>query len=247
MRDVRTEQLLLQYEDAALGLLMEDYADTEGARVLQAFEAASRQGEIVPLPEDVDAKCLQLIDRAYAKTRRQEAVSKLLRTTGAVLAAVLVLFSLASITVLSVEALRVPVLNFILSKTNRYTSLQLNSGDTPSQAHDGIADLVAALIPSDYRLVNQSDPDTDMLHLRYANEEGKLILVVVEPASAAILIDTENTQMIEMEVGEHTAFLMQKDGLHILWHDEEAALIYQVFADGLPADDFWILIYGLAT
>lgn len=70
MDDHRKQQLVEQYEDLALSLLMEDYADEEGERLLQDFKAAKRSGELPELPTTLDQKCRKIIDASFAKQNR---------------------------------------------------------------------------------------------------------------------------------------------------------------------------------
>ena len=70
MSDQRKQQLVEQYEDLALSMLMEDYAQAEGERLLREFEEAERNGELPEMPEELDRKCRNLIETSFAKQAR---------------------------------------------------------------------------------------------------------------------------------------------------------------------------------
>lgn len=70
MSDQRKQQLVEQYEDLALSMLMEDYAQAEGERLLREFEEAERNGGLPEMPEELDRKCRNLIETSFAKQAR---------------------------------------------------------------------------------------------------------------------------------------------------------------------------------
>lgn len=244
MRDQRKEKLIEQYEEAALGLLMEEYAEAEGARLLQA-----QQSDDTVIPEELDAKCLALIDRAHGKFRRRQLVSNVCKAAGKAAAIALVFLGLASATVLSVDAFRTPVLNFLLEHTEKYTAIHFgDSQKSASASFENISDLVFGLVPEGYQLFNEPDVNDYALDMRFRNDAGNFIYVAVfDAASSNLSVDTEDASYAEMEIAGHQALFIQKNGYHIVWFDENTQLLFDIAANGLSEKEFWMFVHPLAS
>ena len=76
MNDTRREQLLDQYEDAALELLMDEYAEADGERLWNEFLTAEKNGNVAPIPKDLDLKCKQIIRKSLEKSKRKAILSR---------------------------------------------------------------------------------------------------------------------------------------------------------------------------
>lgn len=247
MTDPRKDLLIQQYEEAALGLLMEEYADAEGAFLLQGYEAASREDTAASMPQELADKCLKLIDRAYMKRRRGELLSGIAKSVGKLAVFAAIFCGLISVSVLSVEAWRVPVLNFILDESGDFASINFENADSqPPVRFAEIVDRVTGVVPAGYELMNQPDVDGLVMNMRLCNAEDNRILVTVHSSTSELVVDTENATCTELEFDGHRAVLIQKDYLHIVWCDERAQLVYSVYADGLTADGFWELVHLIA-
>lgn len=247
MRDERKDQLLRQYEEAALGLLMEEYASAEGKRRLQEFEAASSQGDIEPMPEDLKGKCQQLIDRAYAKNRQRSFFSGVTKALGKVAVVMLMLFGIASAAILSVDAWRVPVLNFILAENGEFAFVNIGY-DNPAlkKQFKAIVKTVRENAPSDYAFTEAPAVDGMTLLIQMKNNEDNLLTVCASQETAQIKVDAEDAEITEVDLNGNTAYLIEKDGPYIIWHDEAKGLILSVTGRSLSQEAFWALVYALA-
>ena len=102
-----------QIQDASLLILMDEYAQADGQKLLTNFKASG-----MTMPVSLDRVCQLQFDQY----RRKSEKSTLLRNTVyrvAKIAAVLVLVcSLSANLILSVEAIRVPCLNFFIRITD---------------------------------------------------------------------------------------------------------------------------------
>ncbi|MGM9600188.1 MAG: DUF4367 domain-containing protein [Faecousia sp.] len=247
MRDQRKDQLIQQYEEAALGLLLEEYADAEGKRLLQGYEASLKEGTIAPMPDELNAKCQKIIDQAYAKNHRRKLLSTITKAVGKAAMIALVLFGAVSAAILSVDAWRVPVLNFILDKSGDYAIVNSGSSNPALQKQfEGIVDTVCDYAPFDYALIQTPAVDEAALLIQMENSEEKLLTVTVRQSTDQIKADTEDAEYTELDLNGKPAYLIIEEGLFIMWLDEAQHLIYSVYAQDLPADAFWALVYALA-
>lgn len=84
MSENKKLELLDQYDDVTFALLMDEYAEEEGARLRKEFEEAQAAGEVSDTSDALDEKCLQMIHRDFAKKRGKENVRKIIRMTSKV-------------------------------------------------------------------------------------------------------------------------------------------------------------------
>lgn len=127
----RHERLVEAYEDAYFDLLMEEVAEMEGAE----WEMRLKELENDPsaaVPEEVDRKCRQTIERCFARKKRKEG----LRIAGKILNRVAVFVAIISMmitTVLAVsEDARVAAANLLITVNERYTEFRMD----PDVTHD---------------------------------------------------------------------------------------------------------------
>lgn len=76
MSENKKLELLDQYDDVTFALLMDEYAEEEGARLRKEFEEAQAAGEVFDTSDALDEKCLQMIHRDFAKKRGKDNVRK---------------------------------------------------------------------------------------------------------------------------------------------------------------------------
>ena len=246
MNDQHRQQLVEQYEDIALSLLMDDYAAEEGAKLLKEFEVAEKNGELPEFPDDLDENCRKLIDKSFAKHERNRLLTRIGKAALKVAVFAFVFMSLAVMTVMSVDALRVPVLNFVIQHTDVYTTLSTDEDRVETLGHlDEVKQRLAALVPPEYSLV-VDNCESNHVRLYYQDADGHLIVFLVEPAEGTSHIDTEDATVMEIDLNGYDALFIEKDGFRVIWGDPEIQMIYDLAANGLDSQSFWELAYALA-
>lgn len=123
MSENKKLELLDQYDDVTFALLMDEYAEEEGARLRKEFEEAQAAGEVSDTSDALDEKCLQMIHRDFAKKRGKDNVRKFIRMTSKVAVAVMVFLGIVTTTVMSVDALRIPMFNFIIEYFDGFAAI----------------------------------------------------------------------------------------------------------------------------
>lgn len=248
MNDKHREKLLEEYEEITMELLMDEYAEAEGEALWKEFQAAEEKGEVPDIPDDLDQKCRNTIRSATARINRRAQFAHGLRTLRRVAVFVLVFFGLSTTLVLSVDALRIPVLNFFLRDSERYTVIALDEQNQAIQKEfDNIQDRIEYLIPDEYNLVLEEMSEHGSLQLAYQDSNNEIITLVVAPASGQHIMDTEAADVKKMKVNEQDALFVDKDGLHIVWMNPEDGLSYDFFASALDSELFWKIVYALAS
>lgn len=248
MNDKHREKLLEEYEEITMELLMDEYAEAEGEMLWNEFQAAEEDGEVPDIPDDLDQKCRNVIRSASTKINRRVRFTQGLRALGKVAVFTLVLFGVCSTLVLSVDALRIPVLNFFLRDSDRYTVVALDEQNQSIQEElENIRNGIGFLIPKDFDLVTEDISEHGSLQLIYQNENDGIITLSVTPASGQVIIDTESTNMEKVKINEIDAFYTEKDGFHIVWMNPEKCLSYDLYANALESGQFWEIVYALAS
>lgn len=248
MNDYRRQQLLEQYEDAALSLMMDRYANDDGARLLQEFEEAKARGEVPEIPPELDAKCRKLIDETFAKEQRKITFLSTAKKLSRIAACALVLLGICTVTVLSVEAIRVPVLNFLLKHTERSTSMQLSDQYhlvEESYTYEELA-VLESVIPSDYEQVLQSTEEDGTHTVYYQDSVGNIFSLCISPEMGILDYNTEDVEQKTMTLLNHPAVFVDKDGYRIIWINEEKSMTYNLFSNGLDSETFWEIAYAIA-
>lgn len=248
MNDKHREKLLDEYEEITMELLMDEYAEAEGEVLWKEFQAAEEAGEVPDIPDDLDQKCRNTIRSATARINRRAQFAHGLRTLSRVAVFVLVLFGISTTLVLSVDALRIPVLNFFLRSSERYTVVALDEKNQSIQKEfESIRSGIGLFIPDSYDLVAENISEHGSMQLVYQDENEGVITLSVKPASGQLVMDTETVDMQKIKINEMDALFVEKDGFHVVWMNPEKGLSYDFFAKTLDDGQFWKIVYALAS
>lgn len=245
MNDERRQRLLDQYEDAALQLLMDEYAEAEGERLRKEFEEAERRGEVEDIPEELDRKCKQTIHRSFAAKRRKDRAFSFVRMVGKVAVVALLLTGFSTTLVLSVEAFRIPILNYLIKHDIRFSTL-LFLGENKELEEDPLDSIdVEDCVSSDYVLQNKTqNPDGTVIYF-FENAE-KCITILIKPSVGMINYDAENATQTPTKVNEWEAILITGEEYRVIWLNAEYDLVFDVTTNGVSESEFWKIVYRLA-
>lgn len=246
MKDERRQRLLDQYEDAALQLLMDEYAEAEGERLLKEFEEADRRGEVEDIPEELDQKCRQIIHRSFTAKKRKDRAASIGKMLGKVAVVVLLLTGFSTTLVLSVEAFRIPILNYLIKHEVRFSSLLFLDEEEELQENPLESIDVEDCVPDEYVLVDKVINGDGGAFYLFKNENKEYISVQITPSLGMINYDAEDAQQIPVEVNDNQAILIVGDVLRIIWFDPENNLVFDITANGLSENDFWKMVYRIA-
>lgn len=247
MMDQRRQQLIEQYEDAALSLLMDEYANEEGERLLKEFEEAKKNGDLPEMSAELDAKCRKLIDQTFAKMERKERLKRIGKSVAKAAILVFVLLGALSTMVMSVEAFRVPVLNFFFDEGGRFGSVKIDGDSKELEAINcSVVTEFQSCIPSGFVEIRNeiSDNYSSLLYVNEKDEEMMISLNVV-PTSSELIIDTEDIECTSANINGYDVVYIIEDGYRLMWIDENGKFIYTLFARGFQESDFWELAYSI--
>ena len=223
MDDKRTDELRDQYEDALMALLMDEYAELNGAQLLKEYEDADRSGAIPNMPETLDRNCRHLIQRSYSKHRFRIRLRSIAKTSKRVASITLAVLGLCSILIVSVEAIRTPVVNYFIDQYEKFSTIDFdkdnNTGTSDpiettieSRPVDRSESPLVGMIPDGYHLVQFLDKGKRGFTCYYEDDTGNVISFMATPAEGILNVDTEDAEVKDIELLGHSGVLIKKDG-----------------------------------
>lgn len=241
--DKKRLDLLDQYDDAAFALLMDEYAEEEGARLRKEFEEAKAAGEVCETPDSLDEKCLRMIRQHSRKKRAVRVIKNSMKSVCKAAVIAMVILGVFSSLVLTVDALRVPILNYLVSHTEILSLIQFDEPECTELAVDSIDDLM----PDGYSIVYSEFVD-GLPSIMYTNNLGGTIMFNVTQTEGNYAFDSEDSAVKEIVFLDFPAIYICKDSrLHLLWFNEDTFVTLSCVAEGLEEDDFFSLCTKLAN
>lgn len=212
---LNSEEIFEQFADAAAALVMDQYVTA-----MQESVAAEAEVPLVEIPEELDQKCRRLIKKKLAKKQRKYVAKKLLRFTRTAVLTVVILFGVVGILFTTVEAIRVPIINFFLEQKDGY--LEIRGGDMNSnryvEEHSASVDaILEGLLPADYYLETYDQNSAGGISIMYVNPLGEYIILCVDPYAGTLHVDTEDAVAEYMTISGCEAVLINKDGFQLVW------------------------------
>ena len=193
----RHEELRDNYEDALFALLMDEFAEREGERLLEENERLKLDPDIV-ISDELDRRCIKTIAKGKRRKVKYAAYRMISRVAVAVLA-VVVLFGTAYA---ALPEVRIRTLNLIIELSDQAASLTLERANNSMQNDDGAsAELNEDGTLRGYRLPEipegfelEYDSNTSVsTRIRYTNAYGISIgfsVIAARGTSADTLDDT---------------------------------------------------------
>lgn len=158
--------------------------------------------------------------------------------------AIITIISLGLITALtmSVDAIRKPFMDYIIRQFSHHITFIFSDGyEEVMPMEDDIWESIEnAPIPDGFELVLQDVEQSRIILLRYQNQYGERIHLVVHPVGGAYDFDTEGFTKQEITINRHDAMLFTKDdGMIIIWLDEEYPALYFLRTYDVDEKVFW--------
>ena len=225
-----------RYIDATVALFMEQYANKLAENIHQ--EPIVK----IPYPEKLDERCLGIIKKECAKQRSRafwNGTKKALSRAAIILVALL---SLSSVLFMTVEAIRIPVINFFIEHGNGFWAITSNSDDTlidPTAANEfDPNDPLADLLPDEYKLVYSGGDEKQGKRVVYQNQSGQIACFATAPDSSHITVDSENATISQrVKIAGHDGVFVSKEGMsQLAWVDKTTSTSYLLNADSMDQE-----------
>lgn len=235
--DKNYDELVEDYEDALMRLVMYRVAQEDGKRLLKEAEELEHSG--LEVPKELDEKCLKLIKDACASEKRRQAPAPAgaceggsqrrlrLRTVGRMLiAAILAAMLLFGVAYAFNEDFRVSILNFFLELREDGSWFSFHNGGTgetrnyqpQSSGVQGEFPFEFTYIPEGYELFAQEAQDLGNSEMYYycaysaVEDPPHEFFFSISPISEGtnLFVDTEDAVVTEMTIRGHDGWLIEK-------------------------------------
>lgn len=246
--DNRRDHLEKEFADAGLALLMDWSAESDGESLWEEFSSDEPR-----MPQDLDIRCRNLIQKA----RRNMCFHRIGKSIGKMAASFVLVLFLAVSLITSVEALRVPVLNFFLKHSPRATSIifQQNSSTKKQNQLEELLSILKSFVPEGYTLELEkvyrdeyaNPPVVTSVFLFFQDTDEHLIYIETSPAEGVRNVDTENATVSQITLAGMEAMLIEKSSeIRVIWLNKTQNLLYSVTANSMEKSDFMEYVTTLA-
>ena len=233
------EKLKENYEDAAFALLMDELAESEGARYIEENERL-RQDPSAAVPEEFEKSALQFIDREFSRRSKVHTGQKALRFVLRVAIAAVIAVLLFGIAFALSETVRIETLNFLTRMDRQIATWQfVQDEDMASTGQQGKVDIIADWIPEGYDRQPQIVTGPYDTILDCTNDAGGLIRVSVHEGENLIhTLDLEDAEYFsDITVQGQQGMLRIKDGfIRITWPYFDTDLVVSVVSSDIDSD-----------
>ena len=226
-----------KYVDASTALMLEYYS----ANHEDPLSAIPTDG--IEFPAALDARCHADIRHTLAKYRRRKCARKTLKIFGSVVCSFLLTLGLFGVLFISVEAIQVPVMNFFITHTDRYTQFTGNDygANVPAEFFNP-EDPLEGLLPAEFYLSYHQQRERGYMAF-YDSGSGDTIFVSLVPLSTVSRYDSENAQVCqEFNLSGHQALLIVKDNVvTVAWVHEDLGITCDIIATSQSEADvlYW--------
>lgn len=224
------------YIDASVALFMEYYSVVSLSDNVQAELDAANCDEI-QFPAQLDDRCRQLIKNRTAHYRRKQYLKVCWKGLKYAAACVMVVLSLTSVLFMTVEAVRVPIINYYIEQCEGHWEIDGGGNDDSTNAATEIdlVNLLGNVIPEDYQMVVKSGDSLENVAVIYENSTGKQLYCRTAPAHGWVAVDSEDAQTSRQhKICGYEAIVVVKDGrTKLTWIDSDLGIVISILADDM--------------
>ncbi len=237
MTDEHKQRRQEAQDDAALGLLMKEYAEIEGEALWREFQAAQAAGKEPDAPKREDRK---LSRGSKGQNRQKDFLQRLGNGLKHVAVIFLVLVCFLSPLILSVEAFKIPVLNYIVALEKKFSGFNFGDNEYLTQEQEEVVELILSEpCPEGYRYLTHRAGINEKVRIDFEHNGNNSLKILIYPSEGQVNIDTEDVNQVPMKIHDYEAIYLQKEGHRLMWMDAERALIFDLRAFELGTEDFW--------
>lgn len=190
------------YEDGFFRLVMNNVAEKEGKLLFDENEMLKGVPGSIPSEEDIK-KFSQLLDFRLKKSKHRHNAPRFSKMINRATVAALAIIIVFSATMVTVQAFRIQVLNFLISIESKYTAYRLSGGDENNKNKAGLAvnwtnAYVPTYIPEDYEVTSIFSSDA-LKKIILTNKKDKALYIIYCEYSSfnSIAVDTENASLVK--------------------------------------------------
>lgn len=227
-----------RYVDATVALFMEYYATMLSGSIHTEMSANGKTD--IAFPAELDSRCRALIKKEIIHQRRKQYLRATMKTLRYVAIFAVTLLSLSSFLFMTVEAFRVPIINYYMEQKDGYWEIfgQTESNQEMDNGTIDVSDPLAGLIPEEYELVLLEGESIVPLTAIYEEANGKQLFFSTESVTSVIGIDSEGAQVSEkfQLCGCDAVLVVEDSDVNLVWVERDIGIVFTIHAQGMPAD-----------
>ena len=221
-------------EEAAVSVFMDQYAAMLDAGIDKKMEDCAD----MEFPPELDSRCRALIQQEYRKQRLKSYKKHTLRMLRSVAAVAIVLLSLCSVLFITVEAFRVPIMNFFVEKHDRHLELRGTSAEDEIATAFNPDNPLGTILSEDYILVElQNNWQEGMLAATYLSDTDSSVFFMIDPVISTMLVDDENAKSRDLRLIDYdTQILIEENIIRLYWLDAETEQTFTLCGIGIAEE-----------
>ncbi len=220
-REQVRKKLYEEYEDSLFRLVMHDVAAKEGQLFLEEAEKLRNDPEFQPSQQEVQ-KFSRQVNAHFKKTKAYARRIRAWQVLNKAAIAMLIVLLILGTTVMTVQAVRVRVLNFLVDIQQEYTSFQLKDSSSGSKVDNTTIDWHQAYVPTNipdgYEVSSISDGKL-LKTIEFKNLQGSFITYTELNKDTKPALDTENASIVKaVSISGYEGTLVVKNSLStVIW------------------------------
>lgn len=228
------------YIDASVALFMEYYSVVSLSDNVQAELDAANCDEI-QFPAQLDDRCRQLIKNRTVHYRRKQYLKTCWKGLKYAAACLMVILSLTSVLFMTVEAVRVPIINYYIEQRDGHWEINggVKRNSEKALKEIDLATLLSDVMPDGYKLAQEEKNSLNETTIIYKSSNGKRFFCKVAPGTSWISIDSENAQISRQhKICGYDAITVMKDGRASLsWVHSDLGIVFSLLADDMSENE----------
>lgn len=239
----KREKLLEEYEDSLFALVMDEFAEEEGKRLLEENERL-KQDPNASIPIETNKRCLRTITKAFSRKRYQKVRTIFYKAFKNVAVFMLVLITIYGTAYAAFSEIRVKTLNFLIAISDVSTRLTLvGVGDSPNTIRTDEKNLYGYRIPNlpDEFVLESEEFSRKSSWVEYVDENDGNIRInfsVTLGNGTVLNIDSEDAADVQkIEIHGFEGLLIEKEErIDIVWGDTDHDVLVSVFSNGIDRE-----------
>lgn len=220
-------------EEAIVAAFMDQYAQALDAGIDRKIEECAGDA----FPEELDKRCRALIEQANRKAKNKKRIKSALRVLRSAAVVTVVLVGLFSVLFVSVEAFRIPILNFFIEKTDRYWEItDTPKGDFIPIGYDPEDPLGGIIGNFTLTSLTGSVESGDLMAIYNSGDDVEIVLFA-EFSCGNTQIDGEGATITEITVAGHAGQMFAEgDRVNLTWLDENIDRIFVICTQNIAEE-----------
>ena len=215
---------------------MDDLAAAEGERLLELNQQLQDDPDAA-IPDEVRQRCIDVINREFAKKRRAASVQRAKKVLKILPWAVVIAMALMAVAMAAFPAFRASVLNVLKINANDNTTWSFNSSS--KAVNNGLSFSID--LPESFEAKNISiTPDIETIDYQSkTNPEVTISATVFYGENSIVGINNENCDSYStIDIQGHSAELYVKDtSAWVTWADSSIPYICSIESTNINSDD----------